>query len=185
LALSRFVRAFDDLDWNKFRLAFDDNATVFYPRGFPELATGRAEFERTFRTVFEQIRAGRDHAPYMDIQPKHLKIQLFGDVAIATFISRTGLASLTAEQSCCRNKRLGGRSFTCMLPRYRWRRRTRRTNDKPRSRRTVHLREPCPGDPGGTRTPNPQIRSLMLYPIELRGRRPANSTIRKHCHFKE
>jgi hypothetical protein len=26
------------------------------------------------------------------------------------------------------------------------------------------------GDPGGSRTPNPQIRSLMLYPIELRGR---------------
>src|SRR5580658_136162 len=28
------------------------------------------------------------------------------------------------------------------------------------------------GDPGGSRTPNPQIRSLMLYPIELRGRSP-------------
>ena len=28
----------------------------------------------------------------------------------------------------------------------------------------------CAGDPGGSRTPNPQIRSLMLYPIELRGR---------------
>ena len=28
------------------------------------------------------------------------------------------------------------------------------------------------GDPGGSRTPNPQIRSLMLYPIELRGRFP-------------
>ena len=27
-----------------------------------------------------------------------------------------------------------------------------------------------PGDPGGSRTPNPQIRSLMLYPVELRGR---------------
>ena len=26
------------------------------------------------------------------------------------------------------------------------------------------------GAPGGSRTPNPQIRSLMLYPIELRGR---------------
>jgi hypothetical protein len=24
------------------------------------------------------------------------------------------------------------------------------------------------GDPGGSRTPNPQIRSLMLYPVELR-----------------
>jgi integrase len=28
------------------------------------------------------------------------------------------------------------------------------------------------GDPGGSRTPNPQIRSLMLYPVELRGRPP-------------
>ena len=27
------------------------------------------------------------------------------------------------------------------------------------------------GDPGGSRTPNPQIRSLMLYPVELRGRK--------------
>jgi hypothetical protein len=25
------------------------------------------------------------------------------------------------------------------------------------------------GDPGGNRTPNPEIRNLMLYPIELRG----------------
>src|SRR5271166_6147199 len=31
------------------------------------------------------------------------------------------------------------------------------------------------GDPGGSRTPNPQIRSLMLYPIELRGRPPATA----------
>jgi hypothetical protein len=26
------------------------------------------------------------------------------------------------------------------------------------------------GDPGGARTPNPQFRRLMLYPVELRGR---------------
>ena len=26
------------------------------------------------------------------------------------------------------------------------------------------------GAPGGIRTPNPQIRSLMLYPVELRAR---------------
>ena len=25
------------------------------------------------------------------------------------------------------------------------------------------------GDPGGNRTPNPQFRRLMLYPVELRG----------------
>ena len=28
----------------------------------------------------------------------------------------------------------------------------------------------CGGAPGGIRTPNPQIRSLMLYPVELRAR---------------
>jgi len=83
--LSRFVRAFDDLDWETFRLAFDDDATVFYPRAFPERATGRAEFEKTFKTVFEQIRGSRTSAPYMDIQPREMKIQLFGNLAIATF----------------------------------------------------------------------------------------------------
>jgi ketosteroid isomerase-like protein len=84
-ALARFVQAFDNLDWETFRLAFDDNATVFYPRAFPERANGRVEFEKTFKTVFEQIRGGKTAAPYMDIQPKQMKIQLFGNVAIATF----------------------------------------------------------------------------------------------------
>jgi hypothetical protein len=83
--LAQFIQAFDDLDWETFRLAFDDNATVFYPRAFPERANGRAEFEKTFKTVFEQIRSGKTAAPYMDIQPKEMNIQLFDKVAIATF----------------------------------------------------------------------------------------------------
>ena len=84
-ALVHFIRAFDDLDWEHFRLAFDDNATVFYPRAMPQRANGRAEFEKAFKTVFQQIRGGKTAAPYMDIQPKELRIQLFGDVAITTF----------------------------------------------------------------------------------------------------
>jgi ketosteroid isomerase-like protein len=84
-ALAKFVYAFDNLDWESFRLAFDDDATVFYPRAFPERANGRAEFEKTFKVVFEQIRNGRTIGPYMDIKPRDLKIQLFGNVAIATF----------------------------------------------------------------------------------------------------
>jgi len=84
-ALTHFIRAFDDLDWENFRLSFDDNATVFYPRAMPERATGRAEFEKGFKTVFQQIRGSKTNAPYMDIQPKDLRLQLFGDMAIATF----------------------------------------------------------------------------------------------------
>ena len=84
-ALAKFIRAFDDLDWEHFRLAFDDNATVFYPRAMPQRANGRAEFEKVFKTVFQQIRDGKTAAPYMDIQPKEMRIQFFGDVAIASF----------------------------------------------------------------------------------------------------
>jgi hypothetical protein len=36
-----------------------------------------------------------------------------------------------------------------------------------RSRGTSRLN----GDPGGSRTPNPQFRRLMLYPVELRGQK--------------
>ena len=84
-ALAHFIRAFDDLDWERFRLAFDDNATVFYPRAMPQRANGRAEFEKCFETVFQQIRDGKAAPPYMNIQPKELRIQLFEGVAIVTF----------------------------------------------------------------------------------------------------
>lgn len=85
VALAHFIRAFDDLDWDNFRFAFADNATVFCPRAMPRRANGRTEFEKGFRTVFQQIRGGKTATPYMDIQPKDLRIQLFGDIAIATF----------------------------------------------------------------------------------------------------
>jgi ketosteroid isomerase-like protein len=83
--LSDFTHAFDNLEWDRFRLSFSDDATVFYPREFPHRADGRKEFEKFFEKVFEHIRAGRTHGPYMDIQPKELKLQIVGDVAVATF----------------------------------------------------------------------------------------------------
>ena len=83
--MSAFIRAFDDLEWEKFRAFFADDASVFYPRGFPERAQGRAEYEAGFRKVFEQIRAGRTNPPYMDIQPRGLEIRFAGTIAIATF----------------------------------------------------------------------------------------------------
>jgi ketosteroid isomerase-like protein len=83
--LAEFVTAFDNLDWEKFRNAFADDATVFYPRDKANRATGRIEFEQHFKQVFEQIRAGRSKGPYMDIQPRELRIQLLGEVAIVTF----------------------------------------------------------------------------------------------------
>jgi ketosteroid isomerase-like protein len=84
-ALAKFVSAFDNLDWEAFRSTFDDGATVFYPRGSPERATGRDEFEKTFKVVFDQIHSGKTKPPYMDIRPKNLNVQIYGEIAIATF----------------------------------------------------------------------------------------------------
>lgn len=84
-ALTNFIQAFDNLDWERFRAAFADNATVFYPRAYPSRAEGRAEFEKTFKLVFEEIKAGKSAPPYMDIQPRDLRIQRLNDVAIVTF----------------------------------------------------------------------------------------------------
>jgi ketosteroid isomerase-like protein len=84
-SLVKFVHAFDNLEWQSFREAFDDSATIFYPRAFPERANGRTEFENNFKMVFRQIRGGKTDAPFMDIQPKNMRIQMFGDIAIATF----------------------------------------------------------------------------------------------------
>jgi ketosteroid isomerase-like protein len=106
-ALANFVRAFDNLDWDTFRLAFSDDATVFYPRAFPERANGRAEFEKTFKVVFDQIRSGKTKPPYMDIQPKDMKVQLFGDIAIATFHLDDRAGFLNRRTVVLRNTKTG------------------------------------------------------------------------------
>jgi hypothetical protein len=61
--LQDFIRAFDNLEWDRFRGFFDDDATVFYPRGFTTRASGRLEFEANFRKVFDQIRGNRMQPP--------------------------------------------------------------------------------------------------------------------------
>ena len=83
--LAEFISAFDNLEWDKFRNSFTDDATVFYPRGAANRADGRAQYEAHFRRVFEQIRAGRTSRPYMDLQPRDLRVEIIGNAAIVTF----------------------------------------------------------------------------------------------------
>ena len=83
--LAEFISAFDNLEWDKFRNSFTDDATVFYPRSAANRANGRVQFEQHFALVFEQIRAGRTSGPYMDLQPRDLRVQIIGNAAIVTF----------------------------------------------------------------------------------------------------
>jgi len=85
VALTKFLTAFENLDWDSFRSSFTDDASVFYPRAMPVRATGREQFEAGFKKVFEQIRGNQTSPPYMHIDPKDLRVEVFGDVAIVTF----------------------------------------------------------------------------------------------------
>jgi ketosteroid isomerase-like protein len=85
-ALAQFVQAFDNLDRDRFAGFFSDDATMFQPRRFVSRAESRREIESQFRQIFPGIRRDQTKPPYMDIQPRDLRVQMVGmDVAVVTF----------------------------------------------------------------------------------------------------
>jgi ketosteroid isomerase-like protein len=85
-ALSQFLQVFDNLEWDRFTAFFADDATMFQPRKFVRRADGKSEIKYEFQQVFEDIRGTQTKPPYMDLQPRDLRIQMLGDdVAIVTF----------------------------------------------------------------------------------------------------
>ncbi len=88
LALTRFLTAFENLEWETFRSSFDDNVTVFFPTPEPPLRfDGRAAVEAHFQEVFKAIRASTPGGPpYQQLRPKDLRIDIIGrEVALVTF----------------------------------------------------------------------------------------------------
>ena len=88
-ALQRFLTAFENLEWEPFRAAFSDSATVFQPApNMPGRFTGRAAIDSTFRLVFADIRSHANGGPpYHHLAPVGLRIQpLAPGVVLATFM---------------------------------------------------------------------------------------------------
>jgi ketosteroid isomerase-like protein len=89
-AVDRFLVSFENLDWERFRSAFADDATVFFPVPEPPRRyTGRAEVELQFRKVFAAIReaSGRAAPPFHNLDPVDLRIEFpASDVAVVTFL---------------------------------------------------------------------------------------------------
>ena len=98
-ATSRFLTAFNNLDWEAFRKCWQSTATMFgatvmFPplQGITSTSSARRmsgnEAEAVWRQVFSAIRerSGRSSAPYQNIQPQDLVIDMVGDsAAIVTF----------------------------------------------------------------------------------------------------
>ena len=84
-AAESFVEAFNNLDWERFRITFADDATVFFPSEVPVRANGRTEIEAGFKPMFGEDKKRGGGPPYLHIEPKDMKVQVAGDVAVMTF----------------------------------------------------------------------------------------------------
>ncbi len=83
--LQNFLTSFDDLDMQRFISFFEEDASIFYPRGTAKRVDGRDAIQSQFTEVFAGIRGRQTHPPYMHIEPRNTGIQLLGEVAIVTF----------------------------------------------------------------------------------------------------
>ena len=87
-ALAVFLAAFENLDWDRFRQCFADDASVFFPAPSPPTrADGRAGVEQAFTDVFAQIRrAAPSGPPFQRLAAQDLQVEMLGaEAAVATF----------------------------------------------------------------------------------------------------
>ena len=87
-ALQTFLTAFQNLEWERFRTCFSDDACIFYPSAVtPEEFCGRFAVERRWQQEFASIRRDSPAGPpYMHLRPDSLRIVLLGGTgALVTF----------------------------------------------------------------------------------------------------
>lgn len=73
-----FVRANETANLDLIVSTFDERATVFFPGGRPQRASGKGEIREVFAELFKQRKGP------ITITPRDVSVQLFGDVAIVT-----------------------------------------------------------------------------------------------------
>jgi ketosteroid isomerase-like protein len=84
---NNFLIAFRNLEWDRFKEYFADDATAFFPPSarYPYRANNKSAIMDIFKMVFENAHKRKTSAPYLDIDPKDIKIQMAGQVAIVSF----------------------------------------------------------------------------------------------------
>lgn len=85
-AAERFLSALDDLDWEPFRASWASEPTVFFPFGdTPDRVTGQVAVEARWRGFFDEARARRPGPPYLNLKPRDIRTERYGDVGLVTF----------------------------------------------------------------------------------------------------
>ena len=95
LTAEKFVKAFNQFNWKVFRNSFTDDATMFHP--FWEQGrrrAGRTEIEATWLEVFPEF-IDSANTETLQINPKDVHIQLYGETAIISFHLGEGIKRLS------------------------------------------------------------------------------------------
>ena len=83
--VDKFVQNFNVLQWDGFRSAFAEDATIFFP-DWEEARrrSGRQEVEKTWLEIFPEFKDSVK-ALQLNIKPRDILIQLYDRTAIVTF----------------------------------------------------------------------------------------------------
>ena len=94
-ATEKFLFAFNNFNWSQFRQSFDSSATIFYPEWKPAgRIAGKVEIEKTWLELFPEF-ADSANTAKMNVTPRDVFIQLYGETAIVSFHLGDGKAWLS------------------------------------------------------------------------------------------
>lgn len=84
-AVTTFVGAFNSFNWETFRSSFADDATMFHPTwDHARRVKGRGEIEAAWLDIFPEFKDPKN-MKRLEIDPKDINLQLYGETAIVTF----------------------------------------------------------------------------------------------------
>ena len=85
LSVEKFVAAFNTLQWQPFKNSFTEDATIFFPdwEDAPR-KVGSKEIEKTWLEIFPEFKDSANTFK-LDIKPRDMLIQLYGQTAVVTF----------------------------------------------------------------------------------------------------
>ena len=104
VAAEHFLSALDNLDWEQFVGCWSSDPSAFYP-GDDTRVDGHTAVLTRFRTMFDQIPLRAPGPPYLQLKPRNLRINRYGDAGLSHSCFPTGpvphpsgLCSLSGSQ---------------------------------------------------------------------------------------